>query len=337
MTNRLDYSNAVKASEVVGHELFKRFLNARAFLNGSDIISFTDVPAINYLVIREIFIKWNSEISNLQSPYFNYSHLEVKKALNDFLNVLSNHILVKSETLEALLKKSTLCFIAIQTNPLILFHAFYPNQEKVSTKELESDLKFVKTNKVVFDGLIQSFKSHSHDSFTIADAEALLARVLEDHKAEINLNQDYLDRYGSFPLMEFKGELSDENLPFSDPILKKESSAVGVETPTLQRAPQLTLNDTLRQTDEDALINKLSKAKIESIKNEISLIKKFMFINELFKENNIDYNIALTIADGAGSFPSAKKQLFEEFSEKYEWKEDSEALKEFLQIVERRY
>lgn len=337
MIVQLDYSKALNISEIVSRELFGKFVKERGFLTGKEIISFSDIPGVNYLAIREIFIKWNQEMSKLKSAYFDYNHPEVKKALTDFLNVLSNHILVKSSDLEDLLQKATLNYLALNTNPIILLETFYPHQAVISIQALESDSKFIKTNKFIFEELIKSFRSSQNESLSIDETKVKLKEILVGKIDQFRPDQQFINSYTNLLHGEGKSSATESDNNSPEIVAEKRLDPAIIDKENSSKTSQLTLNDTLAQNNDATLINRLSKVKIDSIKNEISLIKKFMFINELFQENNVDYNIALTIADGAGSYEAAKGQLYNEFSEKYHWKGDNEALAEFMQIVERRY
>lgn len=82
------------------------FIN-REEIAGNEILKFSPVTQVNLLVIKAIFEKWQSEIQNLKSPYFDYEHPSVQKALSNFMNILSQHISVKKEDFQGLVEQAT--------------------------------------------------------------------------------------------------------------------------------------------------------------------------------------------------------------------------------------
>ena len=72
-------------------------------IGGSQILEVTPIKQVNMFIIRALYDRWQKEVNNLRSPYFDYENAEVKVALKEFMNLLSKHISVRQPEFEQLL------------------------------------------------------------------------------------------------------------------------------------------------------------------------------------------------------------------------------------------
>lgn len=99
---------------------------------------------------------------------------------------------------------------------------------------------------------------------------------------------------------------------------------------------QLTVNDLLK-SPSSTLADKIGRARIENIKSAISLSQKFMFINALFKGAGNEYENMLADIDACTSKDQALAILKEKYASKYNWDFTQYEVKEFVEIVERKF
>lgn len=97
----------------------------------------------------------------------------------------------------------------------------------------------------------------------------------------------------------------------------------------------------LETTEETALQkNILKETKTDSPKQVVPLViginDKFRFINELFKQNNSEYNIALEQLASLQSWAETEIYLTS-LKELYDWKENSEVVKYFYSVIKKRF
>ncbi|HEX8545348.1 MAG TPA: hypothetical protein VF691_00225 [Cytophagaceae bacterium] len=334
MNSQLDISKFKELSETLSKELLDKVINGRRILSGDEIISFSDNPALNYLIIREIFQQWNKETAKLSSPYFDYNHPVVKKAMVDFLNSLSSHISIKIEDFILLLQKATFNYVILTAYPRGILEVLYPEQTTIKLQEIEADRKFIKVNRFLFEELMLSMKRSEKVSMPLPQCQELLENILQNQKDKLETNEELLGRVRAIakPI-----DQEETNLKFPQThIISPEENAEDTHKEAVKQSSVI-LNDTLAQSSDNTLIDKLSKSRIQSIREEITLIKKFLFLNELFKGNNEDYLKAIDIADNASSYDGAIAKLREEFENKYSWSNESEARLEFLDILRRKY
>ncbi len=89
-----------KFASKVTAEFFK---DGKDVITGKEILKVTPSKQVNFFVIKLLFRYWQEETKKLESPFFNYKHEEVRQAMIQFMNVLSQHIEINREKFETLL------------------------------------------------------------------------------------------------------------------------------------------------------------------------------------------------------------------------------------------
>jgi hypothetical protein len=87
----------------------------------------------------------------------------------------------------------------------------------------------------------------------------------------------------------------------------------------------------------ETVAHKMHRHPVKDLKAAIGINEKFLFINKLFDGNGQQYNDAIERINNSGSHSAAKRIIDEELFPKYDWQTDSEPVKEFLELVERRF
>src|SRR5204862_8197190 len=117
MEDKYKQLNIAQYSRNLAQTLCNAFFAGHETINGQQLITFSPVKQINLFVIKELLIRWNREMANLQSPYFDFSSSEVKDALKTFMNVLSRKILVRRPDFEPLLQQAIADTFTLVLNP----------------------------------------------------------------------------------------------------------------------------------------------------------------------------------------------------------------------------
>ena len=84
------------------------------------------------------------------------------------------------------------------------------------------------------------------------------------------------------------------------------------------------------------LADKTIEAPIDNLKTAINLNKKIAFVNELFKENVVEYAKAIDKMNNAEDSMYAL-QIFNELKQFYQWQNSNELVQELEKMVKRRY
>lgn len=84
------------------------------------------------------------------------------------------------------------------------------------------------------------------------------------------------------------------------------------------------------------LADKLKMTRINDLRTAIGINQKFLFMNDLFEGENTMFNNAINRLNSCGGGDEAKN-VFVEYATKYGWDHEAERVKQFYELIERRY
>jgi hypothetical protein len=96
------------------------------------------------------------------------------------------------------------------------------------------------------------------------------------------------------------------------------------------------LNDKLKQSKID-LGDTLTEAPIRDLKKAIGVNDRFLYINELFRGDESMYERSIKTINGFSILPEAEYWIQRELKVKLGWSDANETVKEFTQLVKRRF
>lgn len=351
--DKLNYNSIEAYSAAYSRKVINDFFSLEESINGKQILNLTSVYQINLLIIKNLFQKWKKETGKLQSPYFDYDDFEVKKALQHFMNVLSNHITIKKAHFEPLLKKSVTDAIFLIFSPYIFYskEINHPERTRISLDDLVEIAKYIKVNKILINNLIKQFKEQDITEVFNDEGISIFNEVYENTDLEKSLWNDYFSQFSEIhPLSldvifeEAQDDSPDED--FVKPLIrdnekaivskeKKEVEAIKNLNERFQKT-QKTLHEQLASAPSPTLADLHRRNKIESIKKYITLNQKFMFVNELFSGSQADYQEAVDKLESSANHRDALANL-KTYREKHQWDNEAEEVNEFLEIVAKKF
>lgn len=378
MTNKWNVAEIKNTSQAFAEVVCEEYFKAKENINGSEILSLTEVKQLNLFILKELFEKWQQEISNIRSPYFNYSEPEVQKALDDFMNILSRHIRINSDNFKGILGTSVSKTIGLFSDPKAYFVEEMRNLPdfKLTADWLTKNGKFFKDYNWVLRELLTKlngvsfiyaneavdFINQFFDDNRIEDHSKELAdisKIAGEHQSAPPASNPYQSFFDSIeeykiskPQMVAKETVSmvqaDELIEKDEPILEMRLSQLQdtVETDvlentiikTIENETPVTLHESMQMTSENSSLSDFhQKRKIDSIKGNISLNQKFLFINNLFGSDSSIFNAAIEELEGCNTFTEAKEQMIKKYLPKYKWDLNSPEAEEFFYILKRRY
>lgn len=92
MQRKLNEEFIKEYSEQFSEKVTSNFFEDKEEITGREILTITPSKQVNYFILKSLFAKWQEEMKKLESPYFDYKNTEVRRAMVDFMNVLSQHI-----------------------------------------------------------------------------------------------------------------------------------------------------------------------------------------------------------------------------------------------------
>ena len=309
-------------------------------VSGQGILSLAPVKQVNFFVIKALFDQWQHEIESLKSPYFDYDNEEVQSALEEFVNVLSQHILVAKTELKPLVQAA-----ARDTLQLLLAPSVYYRQaldalghDRLFEEDGKDWIKYVKINRSPLQHLNDQLAARA-EGISKDEADQLLQEAARDLTPENP--SAYLSELSEVAaLSEEEVVLSttdsapaspEPDLPFTA------SEPIEEVSPSPGESSTRTLNDELSPSQRATLADLHRQQKIENIKTYIGVNQRFMFVRELFDNNAEEYNRALDELEQKNTYIEAFNHLRNEYAQPHRWKMDSEEVVEFLEIVAKRF
>jgi hypothetical protein len=121
------------------------------------------------------------------------------------------------------------------------------------------------------------------------------------------------------------------------PVMVVVPEATVEEAPKGEVKPMVSLNDTFKEnaSHQASIAKKLEGSPISDLKKNISLNQRFQFCKDLFKGNNQEYEVTLEKLNNTNRDEAMR--VIQTLKDKYSWNPDSMAVKDFTDLVTRRY
>ena len=347
----------------------ERFFSTRQFITGQEIIQLTGSIQVNFFIIKRLFELWQEELAKLKSsPYFDYRDIAVHEALTQFMNVLSRRIKVERSNLQPLVAEAVSLAIQVATDPVDFYQKEVTKAPAGKISEyLKENKKYYKWNDKVVTFLIDK-AGFGHDSEAYLRAIAANYQVIKDSLESVNLLLATLgdfkvfdvDHYLIAPPVSSKAE-PEELIPdiphptvvveLEEPLPIRESSAPEIQVPAAKSPAEVPFVATSPTASRpggrlDASLLKATfatesyrgmKGIIGELSESLALNQRFMFTKELFDGNADLLRHALKSIDECKSFETAVDLINFRFVSELGWDSESDAVREFLQLVYRKF
>ncbi len=310
-----EYSQAYTA------KLADQFFAKKQQISGLEILSLCDVKQVNLFVIRELMNIWTLETEKIKSPYFDYETSEVKAALVQFQNVLSNHISVGKSDFQALLQAAISKTIQLIVTPYDFYSETLESYGKgyLKTEVLRKELKYLKINKAPLENLLIKLEERKSELITGNEAFGLLDHILE----EVNFTPEEADQY----VAQFS-----KLLP-----LKLEAFFDQKSTPIIagkKLVEQAKVFPELPSSVKELKSNTPLRPKPSRLRDGLTINQKFMFTKILFKG---DFEIFSEEIEKIETMPSLNHALAHLGDAYPAWDRESEEYEEFLEVLQKRF
>lgn len=125
------------------------FQSGKEVISGKEILTVTPSKQVNFFIIKLLFRYWQEETKKLESPFFNYKHEEVRQAMVQFMNVLSQHIEINQEKFETLLNHAVRDTLYLTAVPEAYIQIDLDSRgiETIKDKTIEGTVKYLKIHK----------------------------------------------------------------------------------------------------------------------------------------------------------------------------------------------
>ncbi|MFM8851112.1 MAG: hypothetical protein ACKOE5_12055 [Cytophagales bacterium] len=326
----MDEKISQKEIEQYGHAfsimLTDSFFTKKEKIIGSEILTFTDIRQVNLFIVRELQYNWKQEAFKLKSPYFDYQAEEVKTAMLNLQNTLSNHISIGKSDFQVLLKSAVVRTLNLLLAPYDYFSDSLDRHSNgyLTTAILKEEVKYLKINQAPLENLVKKLEERKAVLVTGKEAFALLDQILE----EVNFTPEDIEPY----LAQFSKKLSVSVSRF----FSEKTKTSGTEIRPAAKSDQ-TKNfiDTPKPEKElTTLGENLAKQKVGRLKDCLTINQKFMFTKILFKGDFEIFTEAIDYIDSLDTLSRVLAYLGDTYPQ---WDRESEEYEEFVELLTKRF
>lgn len=141
------------------------FKDGKDVITGKEILTVTPSKQVNFFIIKLLFRYWQEETKKLESPFFNYKHEEVRLAMIQFMNVLSQHIEITKDRFELLLNHAVKDTIYLVAMPQAYVEIDLDSRgvDQIREKTIEGTVKYLKIYKKEIHNFLSDMKGLSID------------------------------------------------------------------------------------------------------------------------------------------------------------------------------
>lgn len=363
MTVQINSNYLENYSKEYAQIICDRFFSDRKFISGQEIIQLTNSTQVNFFIIKRLFELWQEELGKLKSnPFFDYRDITVHEALTQFMNVLSRRIKVERSHFEPLVKEAVSQAIHLACFPVDFYQSEIQKAPSGKINEyLKENRKYYKWHDRAIIFLIDK-AGFGQDKESYTKAIAANYQVIRENLESENLLLATLGDVRPFDIDQYKGTestslfekeeksnpepvlnsipLEEEPVPVQEVQVGEEVKAAVEEAakPVFQSpAAKGNLDSKALKSHFSAQSYKGMKGILGELSDSLALNQRFMFIKELFDGNADLLKHALKSIDQAGSFDSAIDLINSRYVSELDWETDSEAVREFLMLVYRKY
>ncbi len=321
MDEKINIQAVEEYSAAFSSRVVDAFFANQQKISGAEILKLCEPRQINLFVVRELLKAWKQETTKYKSPYFDYENKEVKDALLQFQNALSNHISIAKDHFTPLLKKAVGLTVFLVLDP----YDFYSDtldkhgNDHIKLAELKNEIKYIKINQRPLERLIQKLEEKKIENITGNEAFALLDHILE----EVNFSPEDVDQYVN--------QLSTV-VPLDIEKLYGKKSHEAKQPLVAQNKPRPTLNEQVKTEANTTISDDFQR--ISDIKNRLTINQKFMFTKMLFNGDFDLFNNAIAKIDSLQSLDEATSYIDSHYSN---WDKTTEEYEEFIELLEKRF
>jgi hypothetical protein len=320
-------------------------------ISGSEILTFCNVSQVNLMIIKELFRSWKEETRKVKSPYFDYEKEEVKEAMDNLMNVLSQNILISQQHFAPLVKKAVSQTLMVVFDPYDYYSMLITGKNnKVEVSAFKEEIKYLKVNKAPLERMLAKMEEKKLSEISGNEALGILDAVLEEVNFTPEDVEEYIEKFsivapldpGKFFIPE--AQVSQVTMP-PPPSERVESS-----TPTNKvNQPKVVSQPVVNASNNQNVIPLVNESPIREsrptladnfhrnrkIKESLTINQKFMFTKVLFHGDFELFTKAIDRVDQFDNLSSALRYLEDEHAST--WDRESEEFHEFMEMVERRF
>jgi hypothetical protein len=325
-------------AETYSDQIVQIFFESKSRIRGEEILALTNLKQINLFVIKRLMEQWKRESDKLKSPFFNYEDKEVIARFQELMNILSKNIWIDKKHFQPLLTDAVIDTLYLIFSPYAFFQReLNPAGTMQQKSELLASKKFIRINGELYEAFLNKIRLSDKEKFSAEETGNLFNKVCE----EINFQPEEPDAY-----IEKFSEIEPLYLQKIYQEVEKESGEKKQDQPARNAAHSIlsqfegsknTLLHELEKEPSNTLLNFHQNQRIESIRKNISIHQKFMFVKELFQNSDEEFNQVIDFLDQCESRKEALDYLSNNYFNTKIWNEEDEAVNEFMIVIDKKF
>ncbi len=325
-------------AEIYSDTLVQKLFKDKPKINGEEILQITNIKQVNLFIVKKLMDQWKKEAEKLKSPYFNYENEDVKSKLQELLNTLSRNIFVDKKHFQSLLTSAVTDTLYIIFSPYEFFQKELSSPKIMHKKnEMLSKKKFIKINAELFEAFLDKVSRQDKEEFSGEEAKKYFNKVCEEINFDPEDPDPYIDKFTEIEpiyLQKIYREIDNEMKGENNHI---ESSESGDSVLSQYDEPTYTLAEELENETTGTVLDFHQKQKIDSIRKNISIHHKFMFVKELFQNDDQEFNQVIDFLDNCVTRDEAIEYLENNYFNTALWNDEQEAVIEFMSVIDKKF
>jgi hypothetical protein len=342
MDEKISLESIARYSDAYSEKVLNDFFNTKTKITGPEILKLSNIQQVNLFVVGELFKNWKGETKKIKSPYFDYENPEIKEALENLLEKLSNNISIDKMHFGPLFQQAVRQTLLAVFDPYDFFSLIITGENnKLQVAPFREELRYLKVNKAPLERMLQRLEEKGVNEISGNEAFAILDQILE----EVNFNPEdvdaYLEKFSAVVPLDPSKFFVEKNQPPEAPmpVVQQQKAApkfeAPIKSPTTEGSQQAkaSLNDIHNRQGKPSLAENFQK--IAKIKDSLTINQKFMFTKVLFHGDFELFSKAIDHLDRQDNMKGALRYIEEEHAST--WDRDSEEFHEFMELIEKRF
>ncbi len=143
------------------------FFAGKGRISGKEILNVSPSKQVNFFILKTLFRKWQEEMKRLDSPFFNYKNPEVRKAMVQFMNTLSQHIEVSKDYFNSMVEEAVAdtLLLAMEPGSYLALEFEEMDVARVTAKMTKPILKYINLHKIDIEAFFNANDGVGIDDF----------------------------------------------------------------------------------------------------------------------------------------------------------------------------
>lgn len=407
LTSQIDMKTQINQQEITAYStrfasmVCNQFYKQNSQISGKQIVELCENKQINFFAVKTIFLKWQDEMTNLRSPYFDYSQAEVSKTLTTLMNLLSQNISIARPAFEPVLQEATADTILAYLSPKDFYAKFFASFSGAINvaNQVKPLSKYVKVNKSFFDRLLAYLEREANPTISVSRAIEL-AQTVDNENITLEDSQELFSYFSKFIPVTARNFVAVDEDPLSfdtstiipsvqssfatttythteevkpevqtpvkvasyEPVIHSYTSSSNghhayTQEPVKEEVAnnlneqfahqntevETSINQQFAETEKVEEVQTVNHAvdntphKSQTLRAFIPVNKKFTFVNGLFGGSDVEFDQAIEMIDQCNDYHKAIMLIKDKYFRRFGWDLEKDEVKEFYEIVSRKF